>query len=402
MQIENPIDGLGQPIDMFGKPALELGSDAATARLAALRDQSVGKAAAAQGAEVARLNAEHEAARANLEKAHGDQLAKLRAEQAEALRAAEAERAKVLTETKSARAAEIASLEAQLIFERDALVRRLADARAKGEAEVAALERDYKAKLDELTTGNEPAVVAASAERERLLAAESEKTSAALAEVRRANEAELEKLQAEHAVKRGEVLTRQLQEMAELETRLATERRSLEQQLENAQEIISLRTQLIESLKAGKTLDDQVLHAFEAERKMRMAIVKGLSADWVGTAICTEKGKPQSELRTAVKYCAESTQSNGLQGYIHLSGAGGSQCGGSDPRISAANLVFLGDPLQFPVKIRLAISKRLNWVGEGMDGELDSAGRIFARANVQMNVENTMKDFQCEYHLSQS
>ena len=68
--IENPVDGLGQPKDLFGGPVLVLGDEETEAKLEALRNTAVAGAGARQEAELVRLSAAHEQAMAELEATH--------------------------------------------------------------------------------------------------------------------------------------------------------------------------------------------------------------------------------------------------------------------------------------------------------------------------------------------
>ncbi len=214
--IENPVTEFGQPRDLFAGPNLVVGTEAAEERLAALRNTALTGVIAAHEAELTALRAEHETATADLKAANS----------------------RAISELRSAHTEEFAELQAA----NDAA---LAEAETEGQRRVEEARRRYNAELAELTAEREPRIAEARAELQRLLAVEQEKADAALADAREEAATELEELRAEHAAKRGALIEAQRQEMAELETALATERQSLQRQVETADETIALQQRLL-------------------------------------------------------------------------------------------------------------------------------------------------------------
>lgn len=265
--IENPVTGLGQPLDLFPRPTLVLGAKDTEAKLNDLRSTNVGAAVASIEQEIARLNSEH---KANLSK---------------------------LTQENSSAVAE---------------------ARAEAEQRLATIQLEYRTKLASLKQENDPLVAEAKADQEKLIAAEKEKTAEALAALREEAAKELEALKEMHAEKRGELIEQQRQEMAVVETRLATELASLQKQLDTSQEIIALQQELRASLEKRNIGSQELFVAFEQAIEQRTQFLSRMPREWLGTLSCTVAGDQATgqegfTLSTPLVFKVEKVVSNGAE-----------------------------------------------------------------------------------------
>lgn len=286
--IENPVDAFGQPRDMFAAPTLVLGTEDAETRLAALRDNDV-------AGEIAR----HETALSDLTNEHQRALTALQAEHSRALTALQAEHAQALGQTKSRQAAEISEAETEAS-------NALTTARANAEKSMSDLRLQYETQMSKLTSEQEPLIAAAEAERAKVLADEQAKADAAL-----------DALRAEHAARRGEVIETQRQELAELETRLATERVSLQRQLETAQDTITLQQELLAAMEARAAGAEQVLAAFNAARETRRTFYARLPKDWSGQVVCRTQDNSYN-VTWPVSFLFDEFTTTGFTGLVSL------------------------------------------------------------------------------------
>jgi hypothetical protein len=351
--IENPVTGLGQPLDLFDRATLELGSDEAETRLAALRDNSVAGAVAAQQAELQRLESDHAA-----------RMAAMRNEQAEQI------------------------AEAQSAAD-DALAR----LRADGEKAVTELELRYRNALAELTSGNEPVLAEARAERAKRLAAEQAELDAAVQALRDEAATAMDTLRADHAAARGALIETQRQELAEIETQLGTELRSLQRQLETAQDVIVLQQSLTAALQQRQAGADQLMAAFDAARKARRDFFARLPTEWAGQVRCVAKDGASGDQTYPINLTIKTIRSDGIAATVS----------GPDGRSQYdAEIVLAGDGLAFPLPLRFQGST--NWPRSGVPDDFDLSisqdGRMTASADTVWTVSNREVPVTCSYQLS--
>lgn len=394
--IENPVDALGHPVDLFVKPVLILGSEEAQVRLAALRDQSIGALVSQQEAEVQTMTNRHAARVSELKQAQENELKMLSAEQARkvtdmlAANAGElsenlAAHSKAVSDMKAAHAIQLAELTAA----KNKDVLRL---QAQEEKRISELEKKYSLQLAELTSANEPVIAAAKAEREKALAIEAEKTAAALREAREAGTKELETLRAEHARRRGELIEKQTAELAEIETRLSIERRSLERQLETANDVIALQTQLASTLETRQASADQLLAAYETEKESRIAFFARLNQTWSGTARCSEKGGKGRSWDNTAGLRLRTALGNGFEGELW------EERGNHDVFVSAS---LMQDSPSIPMQLRLVSNDPLRWSrAKSLDMTLSADGRMTLTSDVTWSVDNVTTPVTCTWMLS--
>lgn len=350
--VENPVEALGRPLDMFDRPALQLGSDTAAVALAALRDQVLASNVAALERELAAKQTEQSNTLARIEIAQQTELVRISAESDARLRDFEA-----------------------------VATRQIADAEAA-----------YRATLADLTTQNEPLVAEARAERERLLAAERELAAANMAELRAAQIAEIELLTSGHAAMRGELIVTQQQELAEIETRLATEQASLQRQLETANTVVELQTALVGVLAERQTSAALLLEAFDAERRSRLSLLSRLEGTWNGTVRCVETEGQQRVWDSVVRIYLEAN-SNGFAGEIQEEILSGGQ---------DIHVVVMQESLSFPLELRAAIAgDGTRWANvKAIDLTIQPDGRVMGTGRTTWEVDNQPVDLLCSYQLS--
>ena len=356
--IENPVAEFGQPLDLFTRPTLEVGTEDAAQRLAALNDAATTNAVAANQSALVKLGAEHQKAVSELQAAN----------------------AKALSESSSAH--EIA----------------LAEAEAKGRQRLEEARRGYDAEFAKITVDREPMIAEARAALEVLLADEQEKADAKLAAERKDAAAELERLRAEHAARRGELIEKQRQEMAELETALATERQSLQRQVETADETIALQQRLLASLNQRAAGADAVLAAFNKAREARLAFFGRLPKDWTGQVRCESVQPGVYSYTGPVSVRLEgSTSTTGRTGAINMT---------EDIRYAdrgpGLSLALLDDGLTFPLGMRARINGRGSFpldVFSVVDITISQDGRMQGAATRPVTVDQVSREVTCTFLL---
>jgi hypothetical protein len=371
--IENPVTGFGQPLDLFGGPTLEIGSEEATERLEALRDTALTGAIAAQESELVAVRAQHETAIAGLG----------------------ASNARAISELSSAHVRELTELQST----NEAA---LAEAEAEGTRRVEEARRAYDAELAELTTEREPLVAEARAALAALLAEEQEAANAALVAQRAEATAELERLRREHAARRGVLIEEQRQQIAELATALATERQSLVRQVETADETILLQQRLLASLTERAAGSDAVLAAFNQAREARQAFFARLPQNWSGQVRCeAEQPEIYSYTGPVSIGLSDSASTTGRVGIIEMSNSvWGSR--GSHPSLS---LVLLDDGLTFPLTMRARITPWNNYATfpldlfSVIDLTVSQDGRMQGATTQPVTVDQVSRDVTCTFLL---
>ena len=333
-EIENPVDELGQPVDLFTRPTLVLGDPESEERLEQFRAQHEANAAARferemtalsnehaaaleqlqaeQAAEVERMRsehqgrlsqlnaagqeerdaaiAEHETTMRRLAREHRDEISELRDGHAERMTALQAEHQEVeraletrVAELRAELEAQLESASAEHASSMEGLEREhsaaMADARARHEEAMETLERELRAELRDLTEGLEPRVEDARQEHRRTLA-----------ELEREHEAELEEMRVAHARARAELGERLNEELAAMETRLEREKESLEHRVEMSEAIVALQERLAQSAAAQQEGASRLLETFDEIRRERRNFFAALPDEWSGDMRCTPEG----------------------------------------------------------------------------------------------------------------
>jgi len=278
IEIENPVDELGQPADLFSSPTLIMGEPEAEARIAQFRAQREVNLAAQLDRALTALRNDHATALRQLEadqqteldaarRDHDTRLARLRAEDREARDAAAAEHEAAMrrlvqdhrdaqAELRRTYAETLAELEAEQAERERALELRIADLRAEQSEELAALTEPHEgAMLDARNSQDEAhaALDAEQAEMEEGL----EKRVAELAALTEAHEAAMRAARQSHAG-----------ELAALEREMQAERLELTETLKpELQEARQRHTQAIAALNIANEAELRDIRVSQARER---------------------------------------------------------------------------------------------------------------------------------------
>lgn len=349
--IENPVDDLGRPLDLFDRPALEVGSEDAAARLSMLRDQGVQALVGAHEAELRSLRAAHGEAVARLADDHARRLAEMQTAQS----------------------------------------KEQADAEDRGARELAALERKYREELAALTADNAPLLAEAQAERASLLAAARQAASTEMQAFQDMAASELEALQVEHAKRRGELLVQQRQELAEIETRLASERDSLQRQLDAAQDVVELQNALAETLVERRAGAERLLTAFEESRQMRQDFFARLPTNWRGEIRCVSEDGTTVDQSHSIAIDVTGARAGGWDASATTSAQGGGTV--------RAQVVLQGSDIVHPLLVRVTAPGLRN-VPTAFDLEILQDGTMTGSVDRRWTVSRDEVEGTCTYRLS--
>ena len=317
VNIENPLDGLGQPLDSFTSPTLVLGSDRQREVAESLRSAAAAELRIALDADRQRLMEEQAAELAAMRAAHLAELSALRQAQdagvveLEGLRSGiEAEAARIEKETEELRAAALARLSEQL-----------------GVAEA-----DHRAELDALRGAHDVRM-------RELKSAQSEELGAAVT----AHLEELQALETEHARAMGALVAEQEREMAELTTKLETRKASLEAQIAAADEVLALQAALA-ARQTAIGVNDESIRAAEQQRQAEFGqSLEAFKGTWTGLALCTYRNADQTY---TVNLNLETVAGGSIQGTM------------SNPtwQTRTATVHLLGNDLTLPLALKVTIT----------------------------------------------
>jgi len=323
--IENPVDQLGQPMDFFPKPTLELGSERQTEILAAMRSEAVEVAYAEMEAELRRISAKQE-----------EQADRLRAEAAASLRRLEQEH--------------VTRLESQSESNRKALT----EIETKFQDQLAALQDRY-----------EPKVRGAQDRLDEQAARYSEQLAVMRSDLREVHEGEMRALTEAHAKTMGETKARQAQELAELETGYGILKQALEQRIAEAGELIAKQELVIaksETITENNALIDQLATAAITQRSEDLS---GLLGSWQGVVTCGDQ-------QSSVEFVAQEVHgTTGVRGKYLDSW--------QQPREAPAVLALNDRSLVIPATLTLSLSDTRHQRLRTADLVLDETGRMIGK-----------------------
>lgn len=227
VQIENPVDELGVPRDMFAEPTLVVGSPEAETAISDL-----------QMARESRAVAEFERALTDLQNEHQAAMQELRATQA----------------------AELAALE------------------SGHDEELARRQHELQQELTDLTEGLETRVEEARDVHDQTLA-----------ELERGQAAELENIRVEYARQRSALREELDAEIAALEVELAAEIERLERRLASSEEAQRLQAAYLESIEARNEAAGAVQTAMETAMARRVSLLQMLPTQYRGGVRCRDE-----------------------------------------------------------------------------------------------------------------
>jgi hypothetical protein len=191
----------------------------------------------------------------------------------------------------------------------------------------------------------------------------------------------------------------QRQELAELETRLATERRSLQRQLKTAQDTIGLQQELLAAMESRAVGADQVLAAFNEARETRRAFFARMPRDWTGQVVCRSEDGIYDRTWPLSLIIEEAT-TTGFTGYMSAKKETprARKSGVQDASLGAAD-----DTLALPMKMRLQVEKDrqntiLNFLG-AYDVTATPEGLFLAALERPVTVDNVNKVAICKVRL---
>lgn len=442
VEIENPVDGLGRPADLFDRPTLVMGDPEADERIAQLREQREANAVARFEREMMTLRNEHAAALQELrqenateletaQRDHAAALSRMRSTQEEEREAAEerheatmrelarqhdAALAEMRTEHAETVAAleqeqgaleegledSVAELRAEQMQEREAAIaehdaamdelaqqhrNELRDARGAHETAMATLERELQAELLELTDGLEPRVEAARQRHARTMS-----------ELRREHEAELEEMRVAHAETRGALREELNEEIAAAETELEAEIARLEAQLGQSEEAQALQAAFLASVEARSEAARELQQAMETAMARRVSVVEQLPQEYRGGVRCRDsEGSVDRSWQLAVGF-----------GEVNPSGMRGRAAVDSTSMRSShsvpANLVIRSDELTLPLEARISFAQGSRNYPDHLPNTVDlvmsESVVMTGDETVTWNIDNTPTEITCRFELS--
>lgn len=316
VNIENPIDGLGQPLDSFTSPTLVLGSERQREVAESLRSTAAADLRIALGADSQRLMEEQAAEIEAMRAAHLSEISALRqAHDAEVVE---------LEDLRSGIEAEAAQIEAEIEGRR-------AEALARLSEQLGVAEEEHRAELDALRGAHDVRM-------RELKTAQSEELGAAVT----AHLEELQALETEHARAMGALVAEQEREMAELTTKLETRKASLEGQIAAADEVLTLQAALA-ARQTAIGVNDQSIRAAEQQRQIEFGqSLEAFKGAWTGLALCTDRYGDQTY---TVTLTLENIAGRSIQGTM------------SNPvlRTRDTTVHLLGNDLTLPLELKVTI-----------------------------------------------
>lgn len=439
VQIENSVEELGQPADLFDRPTLVMGDPEADKRIAQLREQREVNAVARFEREMNTLQNQHEAALQEIQQEHETELAAARRDHAAALSrmrsTQEAERSAIearheatmrdlardhesaLTEMRAEHAAEVSALEQEqealeggleervaelrarqaeeletATAEHESTMRALAqehrtalqDARASHDAAMASLERELRTELLELTEGLEPQVQAAR-----------QQHASTMSELRLEHEAELEEMRVAHAQARGALREELNEEIAAAETELRAEIGRLELQLGRSEEAQALQAAFLASVQARSEAALELQRTVETAMARRVSVVQQLPQEYSGGIRCRDsEGRVDRSWQLTVRF--DDVNPSGMRGFASVDR--------SRFQYISANMLIRNDELSLPLEARVSFAGQGNNYPDHLPSTVDvvmsEAVVMTGEESVTWNIDNTVTEITCRFELS--
>ncbi len=269
VEIENPVGGLGMPVDMFSTPVIVAGSDRHNQIAEMLRSAHMSELTNQLENHIQELMVSHKARLSEVVAEHRHELERMEAEQTERLEA-----------LRSGSAPELERL--------------------KGEIEVARqeLEKGFQEELAEQTTLHEGRVADLRARQE---------TNVSEFETRLAD------LERDHSERLAEIRARQAGEIKELEVGFEARISSVKQQIGESNELMELQEQLISAL-------EQHGRNYAAITELRLQVmsersntVRAYLGRWTGVVVCRRE-------QWQIRFTAEAAEGQSIAGTFSYSG----------------------------------------------------------------------------------
>ena len=183
--------------------------------------------------------------------------------------------------------------------------------------------------------------------------------------------------------------------MAELETMLATERASLERQVEAGEEVVRLQGQLSTLLEERALGAARQMDAFEAARKARVDFFARLPRNWSGQLRClSDDGNTVDKNSTLIMSFEEFT-ANGVNGVMDTAP-------GYAASTVAISVVYADDALSFPIHFRVQGTGARHNVPETFEVAITQDGKMAGEQKLQCSVDERPVDVTCAFRLAAS
>ena len=348
VNVENPVNGLGQPQDSFTVPTLVLGSD---------RQQEVADALRSTAATEIRIALERDR----------QQLVEQNASELEAMKASHFADLSALRQSQEAARVRLEEMKNGIEVQVEGLTDRFEKRFSEGETalkeKLAAAEAEFKAEIDALTGAHQVKV-------RELKASQSTE----LGSVVTAHLEELQKLETDHAKAVGTLIAEQEREMAEVASKLKTRKSSLETQLSAADEVLALQASLTARQTAIR-VNDESIKAAEQERQVQFGkSLDGLKGTWTGTAACDLQGRAKG-LTYTINFIGDEIVGRSISGEIkNISRYG------SNNRGSAAQLHIISNDMTMPLKLKATLEDARTMGVNALDLTLQADGWMIGQS----------------------
>lgn len=340
INVENPVDGLGQPKDAFTVPTLILGSDT---------QKKVAKDLLGAAAAEIRIALERDRQR----------LLEQQASEIEAMKASYLAELSVLRQNQEASRIRLEEMKNRVEGEIEGLEARITDRFNRGEAvlkeKLAVAETGLQAEIDALTGAHQVKL-------RELKVSQSKQIGATVAD----HLEELQKLNTEHAKAVGTLIAEQEREMAEVTSKLETRNSGLEAQLVAADEVLALQASLTARQTAIR-VNDESIKAAEQERQVQFGTsLDGLLGNWTGTVICKTRKAPDGQLLT-ISFLGENVVGRSITGQVK------NPTWGSNYN-SVVQLHLSGNDLTLPLSLKATLNDSSAILTKSLDLTLQADG----------------------------
>lgn len=367
VEVENPVDGLGRPADLFESPTLVMGDPEADERIAQLRAQRETNAVARFEREMNALQNEHESALQELRQ----------------------ENAAELADARNAHVTELAELRSAQEEERRT-------AEAEHEAALRQLTRDHDAALDEMRADHAETVAALEQEQQALeeeLAPQAAREAHAntMSQLRLEHEAELEEIRVAHAEARGALREELNEEIAAAETELQAEVERLQAQLGRSEEAQELQEAFLASVQARSEAALELQQALETGMARRVSIVEQLPEEYAGGVRCQDNdGQVDQSWQLALQF--DEVNPSGMRGGVSV----------NDSYNRPANIVIRSDELTLPLDARISFTGQYypDHLPSTVDLVISESTFMTGQETVMWNIDNTQKEITCRFEFS--
>lgn len=337
IEIENPVDEMGVPRDMFSTPTLIVGSPKAEAAITDLQMAQEAQAVARFESNLASLRAEHRATTEQLEATQDAEIETMRRDHA---------------------------------------------------ATMDRLERDLQQELTDLTAGLEPRIAQARAAHNE-----------ALAELAREQEEELESIRADYASQRSALREELNGEIATLEVELEAQIERLETRLESSQRAQELEAAYLESVEAHNEMAITLREAMETAIARRVSLLQALPARYDGGVRCRDAdGRTDRSWQLAMEF--EDPNPSGMRGRFGIDNSRVTR-GNTKSRGTANLLIRSDDlTLPIDARLSFAGARDASHLPPTVDVTISETVVISGNETTNWTIDGESTEVTCVYELS--